>query len=518
LNRLHDADDQGTSTPGRSIRRWRVPPLYPLAFPVAIIVLVWSSSQVHPAALVRPLAITIVLGIALTVLLGLVTRDRDRGGLVAAFLLAALYAPDDRLMAGLLVAGAIVVLDAVIRRPRRLFGRRAIRVATAIAVVIVMATALKLVQDDIIARAVGEVAADRAPRTGGVADSAAPDVYLIVLDAYPGSRAGAMAPGFDWDAFPAALERRGFAVARDSHSNYTFTAQTMASMFAMRHLADLPALDPPWFGNASDGRRLREAMADGAALSEFASRGYRLVAIPSGFDHADLHRVDRRIEPSGPTELEVAMLRLLPIGDVIDLAVPDLISSLHRARLDDSVRIVQQLAGEASDQPRFVYAHLPFPHAPWVFGPHGEHRTVGLTSFYSDDPVDLGVDRATALARAADQATYVGGVVTTLVDRILATSARAPVIIVMSDHGTGVGLDAGDAEASDLTERFSNFLAVYSPGRPEVYRDGLTPVNLLTRVLNGYFAAALQETGDGTYAWGDGVLDVRPVAPVAEWR
>jgi hypothetical protein len=92
------------------------------------------------------------------------------------------------------------------------------------------------------------------------------------------------------------------------------------------------------------------------------------------------------------------------------------------------------------------------------------------------------------------------------------------VIIVMSDHGTGVGLDAGDAEASDLTERFSNFLAVYSPGRPEVYRDGLTPVNLLTRVLNGYFGAALQETGDGTYAWDDGVLDVRPVAPVAEWR
>ena len=517
MNRLPDADQPISPPPRSTWRRW-IPPLYPLAFPVAIVVLVWSSSQVHPAALVRPLAITVVLGIALTVLLGLVTRDRDRGGLLAAFLMAALYAPDDRLMVALLVATAIVLLDALIRRQRRLFGPRAVRIATAVAVVIAIATTLKLFQDDTIARAVGEVAADRTGRTVGVADPAAPDVYLIVLDAYPGSRAGAMATGFDWEAFPTALEHRGFAVARDSHSNYTFTAQTIASMFSMRHLADLPALDPPWFGNASDGRRLREAMGDGAALAEFASRGYRLVAIPSGFDHADLHRVDRRIEPAGPTELEVAMLRLLPVGDVIERVVPDLISSLHRGRLDDSIRIVEQLAGEASDQPRFVYAHLPFPHAPWVFGPGGEHRTVGLTSFYSDDPADLGVDRATAFARAADQATYVGGVVTTLVDRILATSERAPVIIVMSDHGTGVGLDAGDAEASDLTERFSNFLGVYAPGRPDLLRDGLTPVNLLTRVINQYLGATLPETDDGTYAWGSGVLDVRPVAPVADWR
>ncbi|HEY4632585.1 MAG TPA: hypothetical protein VIH00_01610, partial [Candidatus Limnocylindrales bacterium] len=104
------------------------------------------------------------------------------------------------------------------------------------------------------------------------------------------------------------------------------------------------------------------------------------------------------------------------------------------------------------------------------------------------------------------------------VDRILATSERAPVIIVMSDHGTGVGLDAEDAEASDLTERFSNFLGVYAPGRPDLLRDGLTPVNLLTRVINQYLGATLPETDDGTYAWGSGVLDVRPVAPVADWR
>jgi hypothetical protein len=519
VNQVSDAD-QSPSPPQRpgaaGWRRW-VPPLYPLAIPVAMVVLVWSSAQVHPAALVRPLLLTLALGLAITIGLGLLTRDRDRGALVAALVLAALYAPDDRLMLVLLIAAGVVLVDRLVRRERSLFGARATRIATAIAVVAALATGLKLVQDDTIGRSVAEIAADGMPRTVGVADPASPDVYLIVLDAYPGSRAAAMADGFDWEAFPRALEGRGFQVARDSHSNYTFTAQTMASMLSMQHLADLPSLDPPWSGNASDGRRLRGAMGEGAALDAFAADGYRLVAIPSGFDHADLHRVDRRIDPGGPTELEVAILRLLPIGDLVEAVAPDLISALHRGRLDASIRELEGIAAARDDRPRFVYAHLPFPHAPWVFGPDGEPRTVGLASFYSDDPTDLGVDRATAFARASDQATYVAGEVVGLVDRILATSRRDPVILVMSDHGTGVGLDPDDAAASDLEERFSNFLAVRTPGHPDVLRDGLTPVNLLARVLDAYAGAAIPETDDGTYAWRSGLLDTYPVAPVAEW-
>jgi hypothetical protein len=498
------------------VRRW-VPPLYPLAAPVAMVVLVWSSAQVHPTALVRPLVLTVALGLVVTVGLLLLTRDRDRGALVAALWLAALFAPDDRLATGLGLGGAVVLVDALVRGDRAWFGRRSTRVATAIAVVIVLASGLKLVQDDTIGRAVAEIAADRAPRSVGPAGATAPDVYLVVLDAYPGSRAAAMADGLDWEAFARDLEARGFRVARDSHSNYPFTAQTIASMLSMRHLADLPALDPPWFGNASDGRRLRGAMRDSAALDALAASGFELVAIPSGFDHADLHRVDRRIDPGGPTELEVALLRLLPVGDVVEAVAPDLISGLHRARLAASVEELERLAAAASERPRFVYAHLPFPHAPWVFGATGEPRTVGLASFYSDDPTDLGVDRATAFSLAADQASYVGGVVVDLVDRILAVSERDPVVLVISDHGTGVGMDAEDATASDLEERFSNLLAIRTPGRPEVWRDGLTPVNLLNRVLAAYADGTTAETDDGTYAWESGLLDTYPVSPVVEW-
>jgi hypothetical protein len=50
-----------------------------------------------------------------------------------------------------------------------------------------------------------------------------------------------------------------------------------------------------------------------------------------------------------------------------------------------------------------------------------------------------------------------------------------------------------------------------------VLRDGLTPVNLLVRVLDAYVGGAIPETDDGTYAWRTGLLDTYPVAPVAEW-
>jgi hypothetical protein len=108
-------------------------------------------------------------------------------------------------------------------------------------------------------------------------------------------------------------------------------------------------------------------------------------------------------------------------------------------------------------------------------------------------------------------------VVVDLVDRILAVSERDPVVLVISDHGTGVGMDAEDATASDLEERFSNLLAIRTPGRPEVWRDGLTPVNLLNRVLAAYADGTTAETDDGTYAWESGLLDTYPVSPVVEW-
>src|SRR4029079_14463170 len=88
-------------------------------------------------------------------------------------------------------------------------------------------------------------------------DPAAPDIYVILRDGYPGDDAAELDPLFDADAFPDALEDRGFDVQRHSRSNYLLTRLTLATMFGNDHVADDPALVRSHGPPAADNRRLR---------------------------------------------------------------------------------------------------------------------------------------------------------------------------------------------------------------------------------------------------------------------
>ncbi len=80
------------------------------------------------------------------------------------------------------------------------------------------------------------------PAAAPVASSSAPDIYLILLDAYPGASAIRSAPTFDGAAVPEALRARGFDVATNSRANYLVTRLTLPSLFDARHLRDIEGL------------------------------------------------------------------------------------------------------------------------------------------------------------------------------------------------------------------------------------------------------------------------------------
>jgi len=92
----------------------------------------------------------------------------------------------------------------------------------------------------------GEVQAANALRTQDIAQAAErptqkiandaqhPDVYYIILDAYPSSDFLRRRNKFDNSAFIDGLEKRGFYVADDSTSNYPLTLPSKASSLNMR--------------------------------------------------------------------------------------------------------------------------------------------------------------------------------------------------------------------------------------------------------------------------------------------
>ena len=513
-----DADAGGMpAAPGRQRlppdRWWRIP-WYPVAVPVAYIIAVWSASAIHPSWLVRPIAVTAALVLLMTLILSAALRDRHRGGLAASTLTLALLLTDERVRAVLLVVTVLIIGDALINRGRRWrFGPRVTRFMSILGAALVFVVVLSTIQQGSFRDAVADIQADLNARHAEAFDPAAPDIYVILLDAYPGDDAATLDPTFDAGAFPAVLTARGFEVERHARSNYLTTRLTVPTMLADQHVEAAPELDPPFGNQAADARRLREFGDDGIVYHALRDAGYETVTVASPAAHLGLRRVDRVIDPPGTSEFELVLLRTTWLGAALDRFAPDFFASGARAQVLANYASAVAIAAEEHSRPRFVWVHILAPHGPIVFRADGS-PIVGAEVFrtaFQDPAGSIGAtDR---LEATFSYARFVADRTIELVDRIIASSNREAVVVVFSDHGTDIRFNAADPLDSDLNERSSVVVAIRTPGQSGLLPAGTSPIGVLPRVLNAYLGTSLPLRSDTLWAWPrDGsLLDAIPI-------
>jgi hypothetical protein len=487
---------------------------YPIALPVAYIIAVWSASAIHPNWLVRPLVVTVAAVLLLTLLLSAALRDRHRGGLAASTITLALMLTDERLRAVLLLLTVVIVGDALRHRGRRWpSGRRVTRFMSILGATLILVVVLSTVQQGSFQDAVADIQADVDTRRADAFNPAAPDIYVVLLDAYPGDDAAALAPTFDADAFPAALVARGFDVERHARANYLTTRLTVATMLANQHIEAAPELDPPLGNQATDARRLREFGDDGVVLQALREAGYETITVASPAAHLGLRRVDRVVDPPAASEFELVLLRTTWIGGALDRFAPDFFASGARAQVLASYSSAEAIAAEEHSRPRFVWVHVLAPHEPLIFRADGS-PVLGAEVFNTafKDPAGA-ASSAERIALTFGYAEFVADRTIQLVDRITASSGRDAVVVVFSDHGTDIGFNAADPLESDLNERSSVFLAIRSPGRPGLLPPGTTPIGVLPRILNAYLGTALPFRPDTLWGWprNGSLLDAVPI-------
>ena len=111
--------------------------------------------------------------------------------------------------------------------------------------------------------------------------------------------------------------------------------------------------------------------------------------------------------------------------------------------------------------------------------------------------------------------TYIANRTVATVDRILAASARPPVIVLFSDHGPDISFDTHDPLSSDLDQRTSNLIALLAPGRADLVPDDATVVNIFPIVLNAYLGTDLAIQPNRFWAWrtGSSILDYVELDP-----
>ena len=460
--------------------RHRRPLLYPLGIAIAFVLLMLDATGISVFGALRALLVvglvTVVLSTAVTWLLG----DRHPAAVVTLLLLLAVLVMQNALLVMMVMAVAsLLVVATVLRRSRPLEIPWAAvsRGFTALAIVVLLAIGIRSVQDGRFMGIVDDLMHEgpmRARSGDPTVDATKPDVYLLLLDGYPRSDKLRVEFAIDNQPFLDALERDDFVVSTQSRSNYVQTHLTLLSMFNGVHV---DAAVPPNPTKAD----IRVAIGSGKALEPFTSAGYETVAISSGFEEIAPRRFDRFIDTGQLNEFERVLMQST-VQPALNRFWPTFLADDHAARVRASLDRALRLSTEGGP-PRLALIHIASPHAPVVIAADGTTLPGGnYFDFLDDRDQYAALGREQYSQRLEGQIEYLNDQVLRVVDGIN-RSGRPAVIVVFSDHGSGIRF-AEDDPASDYDLRTANLLAVRGVGPAD---DRSTLVNLLPMIAGDLF-------------------------------
>ena len=492
------------------------PVAHPTLISFAFVLSLFLASGASVFAGARLLLASIALGVVVTLVAALVLRDRHRGALFALALVLLLIVGNDLRAAAAIALGlAMLVVERVasLRQPNRVPWPVVTRVANAVAAVFLLSVVLKGFQDGAFQAAVADARAEAAFLRGGgehpAASSAGPDIFVVLLDGYARADKQLELFGHDDAPFLDALAARGFDVASKSRSNYLLTAVSLASALNMRHLDPQSELALLPVTDVRHVRAARQLINDNAVFRQLDSRSYETIAISSGFEEVALRQADRFIDTGQLNEMELLTFRHTFLGPVVGAVYPDLFGDQQRDRIRGVFAAGEAVAREQGAAPRFVFVHVPSPHAPVVFDASGGSVAArDLPSFYEDSAIRRGISRAEYAIGYSGQVEYLNQRALELVDAIVTAQPDA-VVLVLSDHGSASGVDFGNWANSDLDERTANLFAARTPGRSGVFEDDITLVNVFGRLFNAYFGTAFPDQPNRFYRWqGESIFNV----------
>ena len=339
------------------------------------------------------------------------------------------------------------------------------------------------------------------------------DVYLIVLDGHANARV--LADVFQYDAAPFedSLRALGFVVPPQVRSNYVQTYLSVASLLNAAHVTRLTQ-DA---GAESRDHTLPTYLVKHNRVARFLkAHGYKYVLFPSAWwaPTKDSPLADAVFEADTGssfadivrrTELRRAVLAATLVHLVLRPEREPLPMVQHIVRTFDGLRDVP-----ADPAPTFAFVHILLPHAPYLLDAQCRPLAHPITD-------DMQQDTPEQRADYVGQVRCVDGLLLRAVTELLRRSSTPPVILVVGDHGSGFS-DLGfyghpeSVPPAFIHERFGAFGAFRLPaGGDSLFREPITLVNVMGKVLRYYFAADLPLSADSLYVSGNELFNFYPV-------
>lgn len=330
------------------------------------------------------------------------------------------------------------------------------------------------------------------------------DIYYIILDGYP--RSGSPA-SFDNSAFVEELESRGFYVDPNARSNYTCSEWSITSSLNMSYLGIENTCDE----SLVEAHEIYNVTMDHALGRFLTGLGYNYIHVSSGWPMTVTNRNATQIvdfTPEGRVSLEYVdhdpssqyryvwsrafSLSNRFMGEFVKTTLIKAFRRLSQFESEDRYaysysdpyRALAWLdymkSVGASESPKFVFTHLIKPHDPYSFDQYGN---IAPDDSWSDDH-DPSVQSA-----FHGQVIWLNARMLETIDAILSGYERAPIIVIMSDHGR---------EHCKYLAMCHDILATYllPEGANESVYAGMTSVNSFRMILNGYFDLGLERLED----------------------
>lgn len=317
---------------------------------------------------------------------------------------------------------------------------------------------------------------------GDLAAAQKPDIVYIILDGY--TREDVLRDYYDFDnsAFLDELRSLGFVIPDCAQSNYGWTPLSLSASLQMEYLSNLDTRTQ--VGNEHlDYLLYEDYIQHSPVRRNLEALGYHTLAFDTGYPYTTLSDAEFFLIPAqrpalNITEFEVLYLRTTALRVLSEGGSAFLQPLLRQVQTPEEgmytrVNFMLDTLDNLDEvpAPRFVFAHIPAPHTPFVFTAGGDFKVLSAE--------DGGYTSAI---------TYLNQRILQIVRRFIETSTVPPIIIIQGDHGWTM-----DARLAILN-------AYYLPGEgSQALYPTITPVNTFRLIFNEYFEGNYPYLEDVSY-------------------
>lgn len=333
---------------------------------------------------------------------------------------------------------------------------------------------------------------------GDIALETRPDIWLVVLDGYPGWLSMSVAHDQPLDPeLVAALEEADFTLPESVWAAYPFTMMSVPSLLDMGY--------PVTAGPETDATTtdLYEIVGgDNELVRVLEANGYEEWMVESAWSGSSCNAWFDHCVAAPLRDAASDVLMYQSVLGALPVSQPGV--SFGISSIQTMEWLVDHAGADDGDAPRFVFAHVLAPHPPLYLKTDCE---ISLepdgNGFFYPYP---GVDAETRDALFFRQVDCVNGFITRLVSEL----DRGSTVILVGDHGTGRGAQTAKAPDEwtdrDVIERMNPFLAIRLADSCDI-GDHVTLPNLMRRVLECYGDSEVGDLDERTFLAPDYELD-----------